>query len=165
MAIIYKIAQRLTKILVAFGAASLAAMMFLTAVDVALRYVFNRPIPGSYELVEYMMAVFVPFSVVYASYYRQHVSVDLLINRFPKKVQAISGIFTNFLNLVLVTLIAWQSIISIGQMYESGKTSAVYEIPLYPFVAVLALGMGVFTFLLLLHLLESGIGVKKNESH
>ena len=35
----------------------LASMMFLTAIDVALRYIFQRPITGTYEIIEFMMAI------------------------------------------------------------------------------------------------------------
>ena len=53
----------LGRLLQAIGALVLAAMMFLGAADVILRYFFNSPISGAYELVEYMMAIIVPFGL------------------------------------------------------------------------------------------------------
>ena len=52
------------------GIAVLAAMMTLTAADVCLRYLFNRPIMGAYELNEFMMAVFVGFSFAYTAIHK-----------------------------------------------------------------------------------------------
>ena len=37
----------------------LAGMMFLTAADVILRYIFNRPVTGAYELIEFLMAILI----------------------------------------------------------------------------------------------------------
>ena len=41
-----------------------ALMMFITAADVLLRYIFNRPISGTMELTSYMMAVVVGFGLL-----------------------------------------------------------------------------------------------------
>ena len=39
------------------AAGILALMMFLTALDVLLRYIFNRPISGALEITEFMISV------------------------------------------------------------------------------------------------------------
>ena len=46
-----------------FAQVILALMVLLTVTDVCLRYIFNNPITGSYELTEFMMAVLVFASV------------------------------------------------------------------------------------------------------
>ena len=45
------------------GGFILAAMMFLTATDVFLRYIFNRPISGALELNENMLVIVFFFSI------------------------------------------------------------------------------------------------------
>jgi len=42
----------------------LLLVMLMTAVDVTLRRLFNRPILGSYEIAEYLMAIMVLFAIV-----------------------------------------------------------------------------------------------------
>jgi len=41
------------------GRVILAVMVVLITVDVVLRYFFNRPIKGSYELIEFMLVLIV----------------------------------------------------------------------------------------------------------
>lgn len=148
------IAKKLTQVLIAIGAAMLALMMFLTAVDVGLRYAFNRPLAGAFELVGYMMAIFVPFSVAYCAQQKGHVSVDLIMGQFPPKVRLFSEIFTTFITLIFVSAISWQNVLYFFEVKASGLTSAVLLIPEYPFVAPTAIAFGAFALILLVHLLE-----------
>jgi TRAP-type C4-dicarboxylate transport system permease small subunit len=48
------------------AAGVLAAMMFLTGVDVACRYLFNSPISGSYEITQYMIIINLFFFALFA---------------------------------------------------------------------------------------------------
>ena len=54
-----KVALRSNRTANAIGVPFLGLMMLLTAVDVIMRYIFDRPIFGAFELTEYMMSVFI----------------------------------------------------------------------------------------------------------
>jgi TRAP-type C4-dicarboxylate transport system permease small subunit len=129
----------------------LCAMMFLTAADVLLRYLFNRPITGAFELVEYMMAILIAFSIVHCAHQRAHVNVDILIERLSKRTRATISCINTFLTLVLFILMTWQTFSYIIDEYESGLTSAVLYIPVYPFVTLVFIA---FTILCLVILAE-----------
>ena len=120
-----------------------AAMMFLTATDVILRYVFNR-----------MMAILIPFGLAYCAVQGGHVAVDLVVSRFSKKTQSILGSITTLLCLGLFMLITWQNVIYIGENFESKLTSAVLLIPVYPFVAAVAIGSAALCLVLVLDFLN-----------
>ena len=47
------------------GVGILMVMMSLTVVDVFLRFVFNKPIVGAYEMSEFMMVILVFFALAY----------------------------------------------------------------------------------------------------
>ena len=147
-------AKFVSRILIAIGATILALMMFLTALDVGLRYIFNSPLSGAFELVEYMMAIVIPFSIVYCAEQRGHVSVELILARFPKKIQVLVDILTTLAAMLFTIVIAWQNFLYIGEVYDSHLTSAVLLIPTYPFVLPVALGIGAFALMLLVHLIE-----------
>lgn len=149
-----KFIRPLTNILLVAGTSILAMMMFLMATDVALRYVFNSPLPGAYELIEYMMAILVPFGIVYCAHKKGHVSVDLVVGRFTKRTQAILGSITSLLSLSLFLLTAWQSLLFIKENFESKLTSSVLLIPTYPFIAVVAVGFAVLCLVLLIDFLN-----------
>ena len=148
------IVKKITQVLMAISAAVLALLMFLTALDVGLRYVFNRPLAGAFELVEYMMAILIPLSIVYCAYQKEHVSVDLFFGKFSKKVQAAVDILTTSITLIFVLIIAWQNVLYFFEVQASNLTSAVLLIPAYPFVAPIAIGFGVFALILVLHLFK-----------
>jgi TRAP-type C4-dicarboxylate transport system permease small subunit len=147
-------AHPIINILLIIGTSMLAGMMFLTALDVALRYIFNSPITGAYELIEFLMAIVVPFGIAYCGHQGSHVVVDLLIVRLPKRVQAIIGSITAFLTLGLFILITWQNFIYIQEQYRSKLTSAVLLIPVYPFIGIVAAASAVFCLVLLIDFLK-----------
>ncbi len=148
------IAKKITQTLIAIGATILALMMFLTAMDVGLRYAFNRPLAGAFELVEYMMAILIPFSIVYCADQKGHVAVELILGRFSKKVQTAVDILTTFISLIFAIVIAWQNVLYIFEVQASNLTSSVLLIPAYPFVAPIAIGIGAFALILVVHLSE-----------
>jgi len=145
-----RVEKPLVSILMFAGGAVLALMMFLAATDVALRYIFNRPLPGTYELVEYMMAIIVPFGFVYCAHEKGHVGVDLLVERLPRKARLILGCITSFLTFGLFLLITWQNFSYIMEYYKSKQTSAVLLIPKYPFVAATSVAFAILTLVFLL---------------
>lgn len=132
----------------------LAIMMFLTFVDVLLRYVFNSPVPGATELIEFMMGIVVTFSVAYTAYKKSHIGVDLVIERFPKKTKKLLACCASFIALGLFVLICWQTILLIFEDYHSNLTSAVLYLPVYPFTAAVAFGLVVLCFVLLVEFLS-----------
>jgi TRAP-type C4-dicarboxylate transport system permease small subunit len=126
--------------LLAFVAASvLALMMFLVMSDVILRYIFNRPIIGSFEIVQYFMAILTSFAVVYCAYEKGHVYVEIVFDRLPKKAQLILACFVSFILLILLLLFAWQNIMYTREIYNQRITSAILYIPTYPFVGAVAI--------------------------
>ena len=82
------IVDPVSKIFNSIAAGVLTAMMILTGFDVTLRYIFNRPIPGSYEITQYMMPIVVVFGLAYCALEEGHVRVELLTSRFPVRAQA-----------------------------------------------------------------------------
>jgi TRAP-type C4-dicarboxylate transport system permease small subunit len=140
--------RKLTNIVLAIAAFVLAVMMFLTAMDVALRYIFNCPLPGAFEIVEYIMAIFIPFSIAYCAQQREHVSVELIMQHLPKGIQTTAHVVTHIIELLFVVMLSWQGFLYVSDTLQSKLCSAVLLIPAYPFVIPSALGIGIFALLL-----------------
>jgi tripartite ATP-independent transporter DctM subunit len=136
------------------GVAALTLMMLLTAVDVCLRYVFDSPIVGSYELNEFMMAVVVSFGLAYTAMHRGHINVDLLITRMGARSQAVINTITALLAVGFFALMTWRCFIYAGKMRMDGYTSQSLSLPIYPFVYVVAIGCAIFVLVLLIYLRE-----------
>jgi len=131
------------------GSFFLALMMFLTAVDVACRYLFNSPIAGALELVEYMMAIVIPFSVAYCAFSKSHVAVEFIMDQFPKKIQKFIDVPMSIVTLLFLAVISWQTCLYVVETFKSNITSSVLLIVTYPFVIPIALGMAVFALIIL----------------
>lgn len=157
-----KVIESIVGILATVAATVLALMMFLMAADVFCRYFFNSPIPGGLELVEYMMAILVPFSIAYCALRRSHVAVDMIVERFPKAVRQVIGTITTILSVLFLGVLCWQNILNIFDSYHSNMTSAVLKLPSYPFVVPVSIGMGLFAVILVVHLLSQN---KKETPH
>lgn len=150
-----KVITLVTRILTFIAATALTLMMFLTAADVICRYFFNSPISGAMELVEYLMAIIVPFSIAYCALQKSHVAVDLIVDHFPKKLQIICHFCVTIPSIGFVLLMSWQNYLSIFTTYESKMTSAVLLIPAYPFIIPVTIGTLVFAAIMLVQLFTS----------
>jgi len=144
----------LVRILKSVAAGILAVMMFLTAMDVLLRYIFNRPISGALEITEYMMVILVGFGLAYCATVKGLVSVEIFTSRFSPRGRAIVNSMTYFLSFVFFSLITWQSMRNVKLVFESELVSPVLLIPTFPFAVTLALGSLVLTLVLLVNFLE-----------
>jgi len=146
----------------------LLALMFLTVGDVIGRYLVNRipgfgPIPGTFELTEFMLAVVVLTSIGYAQVKGAHISIDMLVTKFPWRTQAIIESITNFLSMVMFALVTWQSIRYAQLLFSSHDVSGVLRIPVYPFLIIAAIGSLMFCLAMLSSFVQSLAKVVKNE--
>jgi len=136
------------------GAGILALMMFVTFVDVALRYVFNRPLTGSYELTVYMMSIVIAFGLAYCAVLKGHITVDIVVSHFSQRSQAIIDSITSVIGLGFFSVVTWQCTLHIKEQFDSGLRSSVLLIPEFPFVGAVALGSAMFCLVLLTHFVE-----------
>ena len=67
---------RLQAVLGFTSASVLFLMMLITAVDVAGRYVFNKPLPGGFELTELLLAALIYCGLPLVSARREHIVID-----------------------------------------------------------------------------------------
>lgn len=137
------------------GVGLIFLMMLLTAVDVVLRYFFNKPLAGSFELTEYMMALIVSFVLAFASANDGMVKVTLLSERLKPKTQNIINACTGILGIVLFILLAWRGFVFSGLLKDQGITSPILGIPRYPFAWITALGLCCMIVILIAEWLHS----------
>lgn len=148
-----KLYEFVAKTLSAAAGTVLAAMMFLMATDVVCRYILNSPIPGALELVEYLMAICMPLSIAYCAARRSHVSVEMVVERFPHTIQRGIQLVVTIISVSFIGLVSWQSVLNVFDSYQSKITSAVLHIPAYPFAVPVAIGMTFYAVFMLLQLI------------
>lgn len=139
----------------------LGLMMLLISSDVVLRYVFNRPIRGSFELIEFMMVAVVFLGLGYTQVKKGHLSITLLVKSLPENVTSIINTATNLLSGLIFLAIAWQNVLQTMESRATGGTSAVLEIPTFPFYLLVAFGSVLLGLVFLMDFIASLIQVRK----
>ena len=129
----------------------LAGMMLTTCIDVVGRYFFNKPLLGTFELVQMFMAILGGLTIWYAATTRGHINVDMFFERFSKRTQAIVSVISSFLGCGLWFLVAYQVYAGGRELMASGQYSSTLHIPESPFVFMFALGLLFYCFTELVH--------------
>jgi tripartite ATP-independent transporter DctM subunit len=137
-------------------------MVLLITLDVVLRYFFNRPIKGSYELVEFMMVLVVFLGLAYTQTKKGHVSISLLTSKLSPSQMSVLGSTTNLLCLIIFSLITWRCIMQAENLRTSGTSSDVLFIPNFPFMWVVVFGSVLLCFIFLIDSINSVHDVTKN---
>jgi TRAP-type C4-dicarboxylate transport system permease small subunit len=152
-----KVIHRLTFYVSIVGMVFLIPLMLLTTGDVISRGFFNKPIPGTMELSEYILAVFILLGAAYTQQVKGHVGVDFLTSRFSPVTQNVCEILTTILSLFIIGIVVWQGWIN---AMEERAVSDMLRIPQYPFRLLVAVG-GFLLWLELLIDLVTSIGKLK----
>jgi TRAP-type C4-dicarboxylate transport system permease small subunit len=109
--------------------------MLLTTGEVIGRNLFNRPIAGTVELSEYLLAIFVLLGVAYTQQVKGYVGVSLFVSRLPVRGQMVLNIISTLLSLFIFAILAWQGLI-VGM--EEKTVSDMLRVPQYPFRLLVA---------------------------
>lgn len=157
---------KLSKLFNYIGVCVILFMMFFTATDVLLRYLFNSPIEGAYEAIELMMAVSFCFGIAYTQRQKGHVSVDLLTQKLNERKKNYLKFIVSLLCLLLCILITWQSFLKANVAFSSkestyGGIGPFGHIPIFPFIYLTSSACLIFTFELFVDLIISLKGIFK----
>jgi len=135
--------------------ATLSLLVLLIAVDVTLRRAFNSPLTFSYEIIQFGLVIVVWGSVLYSTIRERHISIDVLVSRLPAKTRQFFRLTFDFISAVVLFLIGWQSITYAMDLRDAHRVSSMLDIPLYPFVFIVALGAILAGLILLVNFVDS----------
>ena len=123
---------------------ALLVMMLTVVADVALRYLFGRPIHGAYDIVEVCLAVFVFHGLSTCFFKRENIVIDVVDMLAGTRTRRVLMRVADVAGIILLTLIFWAMITPAYQAYEYGDRKLELGLPTYlVWVAVLTglLGM------------------------
>lgn len=132
-----RVIQRVNLLACSIGMYMLIPMMFLTSTDVMARAFLARPITGSIELSEYMLAVLILLGLGYTEQKKGNVKVGLFLEKFPEGFQSAVDIITSLLSLFIIIVLVRQ-----GWVIAVKETTVSYmlRIPQYPFRLLVSIG-------------------------
>ena len=132
----------------------LIAAVALNFVNVVGRYGFGASFFAADELQTYSMVYMAFLGAAVATWRGLHLRMDVLLQRFPSKLQSALGFLELLLIVVLgglVTYVAWQYV---AQMYSLGARSQTAQIPMWIPHAAIAAGFGLMVLVALLKFFE-----------
>ena len=107
-------------------------MMMLTVFDVAGRFLLSKPIPGSFEIMEFGLAIVVFSALPLVTWDRGHITVSLLEKYFrggaayPQQLFAIGG------STLVMGIVSWRLWIQGGRLVDSSSITGFLEWPIAP---------------------------------
>lgn len=122
--------------------AVLAGIMMVTVVDVIGRYVFHRPLPGSSELTEVMMAILIYAGLPVVSARNAHISVDLFGSFTSPGLARLRDTLVRLICAATLGLIAWRLWAYAEQIRASKDVTEYLRLPHAPFAYVMSVLAG-----------------------
>jgi len=138
----------------------LIPLMLLTTGDVLGRKFISKTIPGTFELSEYILAVFILLGAAYTQQVKGHVGVDFLISRLSPRIRTLCRIITTLLSLFIITILVWQGWV---EGIRERTVSDMLRIPQSPFRILVAIGGFLLALELMMDLIGFIIKLKRGE--
>jgi TRAP-type C4-dicarboxylate transport system permease small subunit len=136
-----KVIALITWVSVWIGVVALAAIVLIVFVDVCGRYLFNKPTPVAYDLVEQSLVILAGFSITLASLKRIHPSIDLVTNRFPLMVQTVMDKAYSLLGFVVAMAMTYSLWFIALNFLKKKTTLMILQVNPAPFIFLLAIGL------------------------
>ena len=155
MTYLVKVNDFLNKILMIVGSVAVLSLMSLATVNVCLRFFFSAPYRGAYELVGFFGAIVIAFALGYTQKRKDHIVVDILTERFPKRVNRVLDGINYFVTMIFFAIVSWQIFVWGMKISKSGEVSETLKIIFHPFVYTVALGFAVFSLTIIIDFLKN----------
>lgn len=146
--------RRLDKVLAWVLMADMMAMLVLTFVDVIGRYLLNAPIPGSFEIVSFMLGVSIAAGMPLVTSRREHIAVNLfdsVLRRSPA-MRRRQHMFVTLFSLATVAFMTYRMWFESVSLQESRTQTGFLELPLAPIAYLITVMFAVTTLILLAQL-------------
>ncbi|MFW5825777.1 MAG: TRAP transporter small permease [Marinobacter sp.] len=150
--------SRITNVISIIGGLAIALMMFHITFDVAGRYIFNKPIPGTITIVSYYymsIAAFIPLA--FAEQKDAHISVEVITEHMPAWLRNNLERLAMLCSLVVFSFLALRTFGEAQKKFSMGASvvQGNADIPIWVTYYMLPLGAGLMTLVVLYKLINS----------
>ena len=135
----------------------LAAMMLMTTVNVAMRYLANAPILGAYEIISLLLVCLTAAALGYCQLEKGNIRVSIILDRLPWRGQAILDSLASLVGLGGIGLVCWYAFLRAKKyiFLTRGEVTNILGIPYYPFMFILFIGFALLALVLIINLVQS----------
>lgn len=135
----------MSRVLHGIASIALVAMMLVVVADVFLRFVFNVPVRGAYDMVSICLLVMVFFGIGPVIVSRREILIDLLDQTLPAPVLKALMLIAAIGTLAVFLFLAWSMVDPARDAYRYGDRSLELDIPVWALWALAFVGLlGVF---------------------
>lgn len=114
----------------------LATMVLVTG-NVILRP-FNHPITGTYEWTGFLTALSISLALAHCAIQGGHTIINMVVDRFPCRVQQAVRMIVRILTGLFLTLCAWQVAVYANNTWKSGEVAPTTKVPFWPIMFIVA---------------------------
>ncbi len=151
-----KINVFLNKILMFTGSIAVLLLMSIATVNAFLRIpIIKASWRGAYETVGFLGAIVIAFALGYTQKRKDHIVVDILTEKFPKRVNRVLDGMSYLITTIFFAIVSWQLFVWGMKVSKSGEVSETLKIIFHPFVYCVALGFAVFSLTLVIDFLKN----------
>jgi TRAP-type C4-dicarboxylate transport system permease small subunit len=146
----------LNRILMVLGSIAVLLLMAIATTNAFLRIPFIKSTwRGAYETVGFLGAIVIAFALGYTQKRKDHIVVDILTAKFPKRVNRILDGINYFITMIFFAIISWQVLVWGMKISKSGEVSETLKIVFHPFIYSVAFGFAVFSLTLIIDFLKN----------
>lgn len=126
-----RILQSIFELQLKLSMLALVAMMTIIVADVFMRYAFNAPIPGTYDLVGILLAIMVFFGLAKVISERAEITIDLVDSLVPPIVVRLLMMIASLVALGVLGFIFWSMIGPMISAHRYGDRSLELNLPVW----------------------------------
>lgn len=154
---IQRINQWVTRALLVAAAVLAFSLSFVVVADVTGRVLFNSPLKGTKEMVEFAIVVICFLQAGYAIRSGGMLHVELFTALMPLRVRAIAGALAAALGIAFFALIVWGSFEPLGHAWRAGEYEGegALRVPTWPARLVVLAGSALAALNYLLIVVEN----------
>lgn len=116
----------------------LLAILVVSIIDVAGRYLLNKPLQGADDLIRFGMGLVVFAALPAVCRAGEHIVVDLLSGRMPGWARAVLERVFRVAAALLLAFIAWRLYVLGAAALDSGERSPILLLPYPPLIFAMA---------------------------
>jgi TRAP-type C4-dicarboxylate transport system permease small subunit len=137
------------------GAAVLGLLVLMLMYSIIARRLFDAPVKGAFELTELGLVIVVFTLLAYDSLKHESMIVEIIVDRFPRRVRAVIAPVIHFLCVLMLGVLCQQLFVQAMRVQGFHQTTRTLQIPIYPFLYLAATGILVLTIVYIKHFLYS----------
>jgi len=140
---------------------AILACVALVMTDVIRYQAVGKPVPGTHEVVELIASVILSMGIGYLTFVRGHVAVDLVVNLFRPRVQAVFDLVTGVIALAFTVWLTWGVFEMAIRNFNYGWVTGVLEIPRHPFMFLIGVSLALASVVLVRDLIRALMMIRR----